>query len=60
MIEENMDCGRYNVCRNSMQMPCASAAVVFFAIKGKWQPSTLGARATHRTRRPIPLEELMG
>jgi hypothetical protein len=59
-IEENMQSGRNNVCRNLMQMPCASAAPVFFSIKGKWLPSTLDARATHRTRRPIPLEELMG
>lgn len=60
LIEENMDRGCDNVCGNYVQMPCASAAPVFFAIKGKWLPSALGARATHRTRRPIPLEELMG
>ena len=54
-----MERGHHIVCRNYSQMPYASAAPVFFTINAKWQPATLGARA-HRTRRPIPLEELMG
>ncbi len=53
-----MERSRDNICRKSSQMPYASAAPAFFTINAKWQP-VLGARA-HRTRRPIPLEELMG
>ena len=54
-----MERGRNIVCRNYSQAPCASAALVLFMTNAKWQPTKADARA-HRTRRPIPLEELMG
>lgn len=57
--KDEMQSINHMICRNNSQMPCASAALVLFTTKAKWQPATLRARA-HRTRHPIPLEELMG
>jgi hypothetical protein len=54
-----MERGQCKVCRNYSQAPSASAALVLFIMNAKWQPAKSDARA-HRTRRPIPLEELMG